>query len=92
VKPAFQLLAERVEQYTPEWAAGITGIPVETIKRLAHEMGVTARDQKIELPIAWTDVWDNEHRRSPAIRSPSTPCAAWRRIPTVSIRSARWAF
>jgi anaerobic selenocysteine-containing dehydrogenase len=63
VKPAFQLLAERVEQYTPEWAAGITGIPVETIKRLAHEMGVTARDQKIELPIAWTDVWDNEHRR-----------------------------
>jgi sulfite dehydrogenase (quinone) subunit SoeA len=62
VKPAFQLLTERVEQYTPEWAAGITGIPVETIKRLAHEMGVTARDQKIELPIAWTDVWDNEHK------------------------------
>ncbi len=62
VKPAFQLLAERVEQYTPEWAAGITGIPVETIRRLAHEMGVTARDQKIELPIAWTDVWDNEHK------------------------------
>ncbi len=62
VKPAFQLLTERVEQYTPEWAAGITGIPVATIKRLAHEMGVTARDQKIELPIAWTDVWDNEHK------------------------------
>jgi len=61
VKPAFQLLSERVEHYTPEWAAGITGIPAETIKRLAHEMGVTARDQKIELPIAWTDVWDNEH-------------------------------
>ncbi len=61
VKPAFQLLTERVEHYTPEWAAGITGIPVATIKRLAHEMGVTARDQKIELPIAWTDVWDNEH-------------------------------
>ena len=61
VKPAFQLLSERVEHYTPEWAAGITGIPVETIQRLAHEMGVTARDQKIELPIAWTDVWDNEH-------------------------------
>jgi anaerobic selenocysteine-containing dehydrogenase len=61
VKPAFQLLTERVEHYTPEWAAGITGIPAETIKRLAHEMGVTARDQKIELPIAWTDVWENEH-------------------------------
>ncbi|OOZ41964.1 formate dehydrogenase [Solemya pervernicosa gill symbiont] len=61
VKPAFELLAERVEQYTPEWAADITGIPAETIRRLAHEMGITARDEKIELPIAWTDVWDNEH-------------------------------
>ena len=61
VKPGFQLLKERVEAYTPEWAAGITGIPAETIRRLAHEMGVTARDQKIELPIPWTDCWDNEH-------------------------------
>ncbi|NEV64202.1 sulfite dehydrogenase subunit SoeA [Thiorhodococcus minor] len=61
VKPAFQLLKERLEQYTPEWAAPITGIPADTIRRLAHEMGVTARDQKIELPIKWTDCWDNEH-------------------------------
>ena len=61
VKTAFQMLKERVDEYTPEWAAGITGIPVETIKRLAHEMGVTARDQKIELPIQWTDVWGREH-------------------------------
>ncbi|NOX08852.1 MAG: molybdopterin-dependent oxidoreductase [Gammaproteobacteria bacterium] len=61
VKPAFQLLVDRVKDYTPEWAAEITGIPVETIKRLAYEMGVTARDQKIELPIPWTDTWGNEH-------------------------------
>ena len=61
VKPAFQLLKERVEKYTPEWAAGITGIPAETIRRLAYEMGVTARDQRIELPIQWTDCWDNDH-------------------------------
>ena len=61
VKPAFQLLKERVTDYTPEWASQITGIPVETIKRLAHEMGITARDQKIELPIAWTDSWGKEH-------------------------------
>jgi anaerobic selenocysteine-containing dehydrogenase len=61
VKPAFQLLLERVADYTPEWAAGITGIPAATIRRLAHEMGVTARDQQIELPIPWTDCWDNEH-------------------------------
>ena len=61
VKPAFQLLKERVDAYTPEWAAGITGIPEASIRRLAHEMGVTARDQRIELPIQWTDCWDNEH-------------------------------
>jgi len=61
VKPAFQLLKERVEKYTPDWAEGITGIPAETIRRIAYEMGVTARDQKIELPIAWTDVWGKDH-------------------------------
>ena len=61
VKPSLQLLKERLEQYTPDWAASLTGIPVETIRRLAHEMGITARDKKIELPIAWTDVWGNEH-------------------------------
>jgi anaerobic selenocysteine-containing dehydrogenase len=59
--PAFQLLEERVKPYTPEWAAGITGIPAGTIRRLAHEMGITARDQKIELPIAWTDCWGKRH-------------------------------
>ncbi|HEB59018.1 MAG TPA: formate dehydrogenase [Gammaproteobacteria bacterium] len=61
VKPAFQLLKERVEEYTPQWASTVTGIPVETIERLAYEMGITARDDKIELPIAWTDVWGKDH-------------------------------
>ncbi len=61
VKPAFQLLKESVEEYTPEWASSVTGIPAETIKRLAHEMGIVARDEKIELPIAWTDTWGREH-------------------------------
>ncbi|MBX2867789.1 MAG: molybdopterin oxidoreductase family protein, partial [Acidiferrobacterales bacterium] len=61
VKTAFQLLLERVEDCTAEWAEEITGIPADRIRRLAHEMGVTARDQKIELPIAWTDIWGKEH-------------------------------
>ncbi len=61
VKPAFQLLQERVKDYTPEWASQVTGVPAETIRRLACEMGITARDQKIELPIAWTDSWGKEH-------------------------------
>jgi len=62
VRPAFQLLVERMRRYTPEWAEKITGIPAATIRRLAHEMGITARDEKIELPIAWTDCWGKEHR------------------------------
>jgi anaerobic selenocysteine-containing dehydrogenase len=59
--PAFQLLKDRVQTCTAEWASGITGIPADTIRRLAHEMGITARDQKIELPIAWTDSWGRRH-------------------------------
>ncbi len=62
VAPAFQLLEERVRECTPEWAEAITGIPAATIRRLAHEMGVTARDHTIELPIAWTDWWGKAHR------------------------------
>jgi anaerobic selenocysteine-containing dehydrogenase len=62
VQPAFQLLADRLRPHTPEWAESITGIPAATIRRLAHEMGVTARDEKIELPIAWTDCWGGEHQ------------------------------
>ena len=62
VKPAFQLLVDRVADCTPEWASGLTGIPAETIVRLAHEMGVTARDHKIHLPNAWTDSWGVEHK------------------------------
>ncbi|MDD4963862.1 MAG: molybdopterin oxidoreductase family protein [Gallionella sp.] len=61
VKPAFQLLKERLADCTPDWAASITGIDAATIKRIAHEMGITARDQKIELPIPWTDWWGEEH-------------------------------
>ncbi len=63
VKTAFQLIKERVAEYTVGWAEGITGIPAETIRRLAHEMGVIARDQKVELPIQWTDVWGQEHEK-----------------------------
>jgi sulfite dehydrogenase (quinone) subunit SoeA len=62
VQPAFQLLADRVREHTPEWAEKITGVSAATIRRLAREMGITARDEKIELPIAWTDCWGNEHQ------------------------------
>ncbi len=61
VKPAFQLLTERVETATPEWASRITGIPTKTIRRLAREMGRTALRDRTELPLAWTDSWGKTH-------------------------------
>ncbi len=37
----FEQLAERVKQYTPEWAAGTCGIAVEEVVQLAREYGTT---------------------------------------------------
>lgn len=62
VKPAFQLLQERVSTCTPEWAEALTGIPAARIRSLAREMGIIARDHSIELPIPWTDFWGREHQ------------------------------
>ncbi|MFM8557419.1 MAG: molybdopterin oxidoreductase family protein [Betaproteobacteria bacterium] len=59
--PAFELLKARVADCTPEWASAITGISADTIRSLAHELGTAARDQKISLPIAWTDSWGKRH-------------------------------
>ncbi len=73
-----------------KWAAGITGIPAETIRRLAGELIQVSREQKIELPIRWTDAWGQSPMNRCAARpSPSMPCAAWRRIPMVSRASVR---
>jgi molybdopterin-containing oxidoreductase family molybdopterin binding subunit len=42
-RPAFMLLKEQVERYTPEWVSAITTIPPHTISRLAREFGEAAR-------------------------------------------------
>ena len=61
VKTAFELLRLRLAGCTPDWAAAITGISADTIRRLAREMGTVAREQSFELPIAWTDSWGRRH-------------------------------
>ncbi|MHC5054075.1 MAG: molybdopterin-dependent oxidoreductase [Planctomycetota bacterium] len=37
-KPSFQLLIEFMEEYTPEWAAEVCDVPVETIRGIAREI------------------------------------------------------
>ncbi len=61
VAPSFQLLRERVASCTPQWAAAITGIPAERIRKLAFELGHAALTQAFELPIPWTDAWGKPH-------------------------------
>ncbi len=38
-KPVFQALMERLEEYTPEWAAEICDVPADLIERVAVEFG-----------------------------------------------------
>jgi anaerobic selenocysteine-containing dehydrogenase len=66
VAPSFQLLRDRVESCTPEWAAAITGISAERIRKLAAEMGHAALRQAFELPIPWTDAWGKQHATTQA--------------------------
>ncbi|MBI2916359.1 MAG: molybdopterin-dependent oxidoreductase [Chloroflexi bacterium] len=42
-RPAFDLFTEHVQQYSPEWAEGITTIPAERIRRIARELGEATR-------------------------------------------------
>jgi sulfite dehydrogenase (quinone) subunit SoeA len=61
--PAFQLFAERylADEYAPERAARICGVPAETIRRLARELAETAFDDAITLPQRWTDTHGRTH-------------------------------
>lgn len=61
---SFRLLAARFlgAEYAPEKAEAITGVPADTIRRLAAEMADAAFNQTIELDIPWTDWAGREHK------------------------------
>ncbi len=42
VQPAFQLFKDHVAKSTPEWAAKITGLPAEQIRKVGEELGDNA--------------------------------------------------
>lgn len=58
----FEDWQQRVQEYTPEWAAEITGIPAETIERLANEMWEAAPKACIEQ--GWRAAFGCAHQNS----------------------------
>ena len=63
VKTVMTLIAEKYldEQYSPENAEKVTGVPAEQIERLALEMAHVAFKESIELDIEWTDCYGRKH-------------------------------
>ncbi len=55
--PSFELLAKRFlsDEYTPERAAAETGVPADSIRRIAAELAHAAFEEEIVLDIPWTD-------------------------------------
>ena len=91
VAPSFQLLRERVAPCTPEWAAAITGIPAARIVKLAAGARLgRASSRRSSCRSPGPTPGARRTRRPRPVRSPSTPCAAWRRTRTASRRCARW--
>ncbi|PSR33470.1 MAG: formate dehydrogenase [Sulfobacillus benefaciens] len=61
VETAFSVFLRRLADATPAWAESVTGIAKKTIVRLALEMGTTAMNHPVTLPIAWTDFYGDQH-------------------------------
>ena len=61
--PAFALMAERYldDSYSPEVAEKETGVPAQTIRRVAAEIADVAFKQQIEIDQPWTDWAGRQH-------------------------------
>ncbi len=62
--PAFELMATRYldPQYAPDAVAERTGVPADTIRRIAAELAHAAFEQEITLDIPWTDWAGRRHQ------------------------------
>jgi anaerobic selenocysteine-containing dehydrogenase len=65
-RPGFALIAERFlsDEYTPERAAENTGVPAETIRRIAQELAHAAFAEQITLDQPWTDWTGRRHDKT----------------------------
>ncbi|MEZ5908067.1 MAG: molybdopterin oxidoreductase family protein [Hyphomicrobiaceae bacterium] len=62
-RPVFELMARHflADEHGPERAAEVTGIPAETIRRIAAELAEVAFKQEIVLDVPWTDIHGRRH-------------------------------
>lgn len=63
--PVFHLLASRYSDnaYAPGSVSDATGIPVETIQRIAFELAEAAFSETVELDVPWVDCYGREHEK-----------------------------
>ncbi|MBI1385771.1 MAG: molybdopterin-dependent oxidoreductase [Rhizobiales bacterium] len=61
--PVLELIARRFlgEDYSPDAVAGRTGIPADTIRRIARELAEAAFEREVVLDVAWTDWTGKRH-------------------------------
>jgi len=62
-RPSFEIMANRYlePQYSADEVEGRTGVPADTIRRLAAELAHAAFEQEIELDVEWTDWAGRKH-------------------------------
>ncbi len=63
--PSFQLMAARYldAKYTPDAVTEQTGIPAETIRRIAAEIAHVAFKETIEINTPWVDAYGRKHEK-----------------------------
>jgi anaerobic selenocysteine-containing dehydrogenase len=88
--PSFQLLEERVRDYTPEWAAASPASRRRPSAAWRTRWASPRATRRSSCPSPGPTAGAAGTRASPATRWPSTPCAGWPRTATASRPSARW--
>ena len=85
-RPAFALIAERFldGSHAPEVTATKTGVPAETVRRIARELARAAFEQRSRWTFPGSITPGSDTTRPSAVRFRCTRCAASRRIRTAS--------
>ena len=63
--PSFDILVRRYldKQYAPDAVADRCGVPADTIRRIAAEIGKIAFEETVTIDQPWTDAWGHRHEK-----------------------------